>query len=338
MKPFHLILSGLLTAALYADVKTEEKNLMKFEGMMGRFVGMFGGKAAREGQVNTVAVRGNRKMTANDMTGQIIDLDEEKVYELDMRGKSYRVVTFAELRQRMQEAQERMSKMPREGGEQPAARQQGEPQMEIDVSAKESGQKKNINGFDCREVVMTVTARQKGKTLEEGGGMVMTSNLWLGPKIAAMKEIEEFDRRYAEKMAGVFGIGAEQMAMALAMYPAMKEMMGKLQAENVNMDGTAILTVMTMESVRNPAQAGQEQSQQQPKAESGADVTSVRGLGGLIGRRMARRKAEGDTSAPSQGGTPNRSVIMSTTHELVKVSTQLGPADLGIPAGFREKK
>ena len=49
--------------------------------------------------------------------------------------------------------------------------------------------------------MMTVTVREKGKTLEESGGMVLTSDMWLAPKIAAMKEVAEFDaptrRRYA---------------------------------------------------------------------------------------------------------------------------------------------
>jgi hypothetical protein len=336
-----LAIVAALASVSWADVKTEEKSLMKFEGMIGRFAGMFGGKAAREGLINTVAVRGDRKMTVNDQTGQIVDLAEEKIYELDMRDKSYKVATFAEMRRRMEEARERMRKAPREGGQPSPSGQPGEPQMEIDFSLKESGQKKNINGYDCREVVMTITARQKGKTLEEGGGMVMTSHTWLAPKIAAMKEITDFDLRYAQKMAGIFGVGgAEQMGAMLAMYPAMKEMMGRFQAENVNMDGTAILTVMTMESVASAQQAAQQQqAQQQPREAEGGGVTSVRGLGGLIGRRIAKRKAEGDASAPGQAATTGgRATIMTSTHELIKVSTALGPGDVSIPAGFREKK
>ena len=38
--------------------------------MLGRMVNMFGGKAAREGVTSTVAVKGDRKATMNDATGQ----------------------------------------------------------------------------------------------------------------------------------------------------------------------------------------------------------------------------------------------------------------------------
>ena len=205
--------------------------------------------------------------------------------------------------------------------------------MEIDFSLKESGQTRTINGFDCREVVMTVTAREKGKTLEQGGGMVMTSNIWLGPKIAAMKEIAEFDQRYQKALQGPLGIeagGAEQMAAALAMYPAMKDMIGKMQMEQVNMDGTPVLTVATMEMVRNPEQIAQEQ--EEPKEEK-PNITSLGGLGGFLGK-----KALGKKQQPAQAQPANRASVMTVNHELLRVSSEVAPSDLTVPAGFKEKK
>jgi hypothetical protein len=61
-----------------ADVKTRDRTQAKFEGMLGRMVGMFGGKAAREGVVTTVAVKGDRKAELSDAFGRIVDLEEEK--------------------------------------------------------------------------------------------------------------------------------------------------------------------------------------------------------------------------------------------------------------------
>ena len=198
----------------------------------------------------------------------------------------------------MQEAQEKAAEAVKGDESKPQA---GEKEMEIDFSLKESGQKKNINGFDCREVVLVVTAREKGKTLEQGGGMVMTSNIWLGPKVPAMKEVEDFDQRYQKALQGPLGVGAgavEQMAAALAMYPAMKDMIGKMQMEQVNMDGTPILTVMTMETVRSQEQVSQEQ---QETKEEKADVTSLGGLGGFLGK-----KAFGKKQQPAEGQPANR--------------------------------
>ena len=55
------VASGLTAGSASADVKTREKGQVKFEGMLGRMVGMFGGKAAKEGIVTTNAVKGDRK-------------------------------------------------------------------------------------------------------------------------------------------------------------------------------------------------------------------------------------------------------------------------------------
>src|SRR3982751_3824595 len=85
-------------AALRADVRTDEKSKVEFAGMLGRMFNLFGGKSAREGVASMVAVRGERKATLNDTTGQIIDLTEEKIYDLDLKKKTYKVTTFAELR------------------------------------------------------------------------------------------------------------------------------------------------------------------------------------------------------------------------------------------------
>src|SRR3954466_1002620 len=72
----------LTVVSVRADVKKEEKTLVTFTGMLGRMANMFGGKGAKEGVVSSVAVSGDRKMTANDTRGEIIDLREQKVYDL----------------------------------------------------------------------------------------------------------------------------------------------------------------------------------------------------------------------------------------------------------------
>ena len=123
-------------------MKKEERNQVSFSGMLGRMFNFFGGKSAKEGVVSTVAVSGDRKMTTTgENTGQIVDLSEEKIYDLDLRRKTYKVTTFEELRQQMREAEakarENASRQPKE--EQP--QNQGK-EMEIDFDIKNTGQTK----------------------------------------------------------------------------------------------------------------------------------------------------------------------------------------------------
>ena len=336
-----LLTITLLSLASYtvrADVRSDEKTHVEFAGMLGHFVSMFGGKAAHEGVTSTVAVKGNRMARMNEVTGQIVDLAEEKVYDLDLKKKSYRVTTFDELRRRMEEAKKKAEEDARkaEGPGSKDGRTESAPpenNVEVDVNVKNTGEKKTINGFDTRQSVMTITVREKGKTLEQGGGLVMTADMWLAPKIAAMKEITDFQVRYAQKLYGpmVVGASAEQMAAAMALYPMMKQAMARMTVEGPKLDGTPIVTTITMDSVKSAEQVAAEAK----KAESESKPNVSGGVGGLIGgfgKKMAAKKMGGDEAAKP------RTTFMTGTTEVLKVVTDVAAADVAVPAGFKENR
>ena len=320
------ILAACLTVTLQADVKMEEKSQVKFAGMLGKMMGLLGGKAMKEGIVSTVSIKGDRQMTVTSETAQIVDLNEEKLYDLDLKKKTYTVTTFAELRRRLQEAADKAEKDAQKARE----KDKNAKEMEIDFKVNETGQKKTISGFDCREVVMTITVREKGKTLEEAGGLVLTANNWLTSGAPAAKEAMDFNKRYAEKLAGVGPAGsAEAMAQAMTMYPGLKDAMVKMQAENVNMDGTPIQTIMTMESVPSKEMAQQQQKREKDESESS-------GGGGLLGgfaKRLGKKKSDDQPAAGSE--KPN--AFMTMNHDILSISTGVAPEDVSIPAGFKQK-
>src|SRR5215218_2354631 len=84
------------SSTLLADVRSDQRVKFQLGGAMGKLVNMFGGKGAREGVTSMVAVKANRKAMMGDTTGQIVDLTEEKVYDLDVKAKTYKVTTFAQ--------------------------------------------------------------------------------------------------------------------------------------------------------------------------------------------------------------------------------------------------
>ncbi len=326
-----IVLAMLAVAALSADVKTQQKSQVKFAGTLGSVVNFFGGKAAREGVTETVIVAGNRKATIKEDNAQIIDLAEEKVYDVDLKGKSYKVTTFDEIRRKMQEAQDRARK-DQERTEQRQA-EKPEKEMQVDLDVKETGQRKTINGFDCRQFITTVTVHEKGKSVQESGGLLMTADSWLAPRIPGMQEIIDFDMRYMQKITGINPAGAaEQMAAALAMYPGLKDAMARMQASNVKMDGTPIQTTTTVDAAKSAEQAAQEKDQKakedQPSASGG-----VGGMLGGLGKRLARKKED----QPSGDKDPSRATIMTINHEVLSVSTSVDPSQLAIPAGFKQK-
>jgi hypothetical protein len=325
------VVAGVYIAAMagvtvVAEVKTEEKTHVKFEGMLGRMVNMFGGKGAREGMVSRVAVKGDRKMIAGDRYGQLIDLAEEKIYDIDFEKKSYKVTTFEEMRRRFREAEEQAKKREGEraekGDDQPS---QSGKEYEIDVDVKETGEKKALSGHDTRQVITTVTVREKGKTLEQSGGMVLSMDSWLAPTIASMKEMQDFHLRYAQKLqaGAATGASAEQMAAAMAMYPMLKEALTRVNKEGAKLDGTPIATTLTVQAVKSAEQAA--------AAENEEESSGGGGLGGMLARKMMKKK-KADPDTPK-----DRATVMTTTHEVLSVSTSVAPGDVAVPADFKDK-
>lgn len=312
-------LVALAAAPVFAEVKTRDKTTLKFEG---RLLNFFLGKAAKEGIESKVAVKGNRKAMINDRTGTIIDLAEEKVYELDIKKKTYTVTTFEELRRRMREAAEKAEKeSQKEDPGQAQEQQKPTKEYEVDFDVKETGQKKQIAGYDTHEAIATVTVREKGKTLEDGGGMVMTSDMWLGPKIPALNELVDFDVKYAKALQGpeAFTMSAEQMAALLKMFPLFGKASDRLQKEGGKLAGTPLETTLTVESVRSKQDL--EAAQKQGSGGSGG------GIGGLLAKKVMKQE-------PPKA----RSTFMTTHDEKLEIATSVPAEDVAIPADFKEKK
>lgn len=331
-----VVLLASSTSIVSADVRTDQRTRFQLGGAIGKLVNMFGGKGARDGVTSIVAVKGNRKATMSDSTGQIIDLSEEKIYDLDIKKKTYKVTTFAELRAQMEkaqrEAEQAAREMPQDAPGEPAKPAQQDPnqkEVEVDFDMKNTGATKNINGFDTRQTVVTITVREKGKTLDQSGGMVMTTDLWLAPNAPSTKDLAEFDLRYAQKLYGpmVTGASAQDMAMAMAMYPHIKPALDKMRAEGGKVEGTAILTEMRMETVPPGTANTTAAAPPEPEQKKGR-------FGGLVGG--LKKMAEGNQNSGT--AKPQRSIIMTTSVEMLKLTTDVTADAVAIPAGFKETR
>jgi hypothetical protein len=177
-----------------------------------------------------------------------------------------------------------------------------------------------VAGYDARQVIMTATVREKGKTLEQAGGLVMTADSWLGPDIAALRELSEFDMRYYTKLYGAtsMGLAAEQAAMLMALYPAVKDATERMRKEGDKLKGTPLSTTTTFEAVKSTAMVEEEKKQ----SSSGGG-----GLSGMLARKMMKKEDAGP-----------RATIFTIQHEFQEVSTSASAADVQIPGDFKEKK
>lgn len=317
-----LTIAALASSTMVADVKTQQRSSMKMEGFLG---GIFARMAGLGGdRLSTLAVKGNRMAQMDPNNGSIVDLGEQKMYLLNIKNKEYQVLTFAELREQMEKAQKALQEQTKNMSQQDRdALNEAKQQVEYDVEAKETGQRKSVAGHDAREVVVTVTVHERGKTVEESGGYVLTSDQWLA-EVPALGELMDFNQRFFKAVfEGTFtGADLRQSGMLGALIPAFTKANEKLYAEGKKFKGSAIATATTFESVRSNEQmraAGGGQQQQ----------SGGRGLGGALGRMMGAR---------SSGPTTQRSKLMTLNNEFTSIENSVSAAEIAIPPGFKEKK
>ena len=304
--------------ALLADVKTQQRTTMKFEGFFGGMLSRMAGGS--DGTTSTISVKGDRMARFDQNNGQIVDLAEERIYTVDLRRKEYTTMTFAELRKQLEEAQAQLAKQQQQMD--PAAAQKAKEAanaLEFDVDVRETGQRKAIAGSDTREVVLTLTMRAKGQTLEEGGGMVATSTLWLAPRVPALDELTAFNMRFAKALFGssVGLMSAQQLNALSALLPGIAAVMTRMSEETTKLEGTALSTTLLIEGVKSAAEMS---AAKQPPSGGG-------GLGGMLAGRIMR----------GRGQTQARSTVMTSTSETLSVAPTVADTDVALPAGFRQR-
>jgi mevalonate kinase len=288
---------------------------MSFEGMLGAIMNRMSGGA--NGVTSTISVKGSRMARMNESNGQIVDLAEEKIYSVDVRRKEYTVMTFAEMREQLEKLKADMAKQSEKmDPEAKAALQEAGRQLEFDVDVKETGQQKAIAGHNAREFVVAITMREQGRKLEESGGLVMTSNVWMAPRIEALDEMHAFNLKFVKAVYGdaLGSLNPQQMGALSAMLPGVASLMQQMQNELKKLQGTAVSSVTVVESVKSAEQM------KAAAAQSGGG-----GIGGMIARRMAR------------GQSQQRSKLMTTTNDILSVGATVAAEDVAIPATFKLK-
>jgi hypothetical protein len=322
-----------LPSVLHAGVKREERMQVQFTGIVGGLMSRFGGKAAKEGLVNTVAVAGDRRLTLNEESGELVDLAEEKVYSLNVKDRTYEVATFAEIKQKFEEAREKAQKEAEKAAKEQAKQTKQEPpkegevpELEFDVRTSRTGEKRTIAGHEAAQTIMRISVYPKGSNMMQSGGLGIVNEAWLAPEVPELKEIADFELRYAKKMAEVFGFdpgrmkaSAEQMAQMMAAHPGLVQAFQKMREEGAKLEGTPLATILSVNLIRSADQVA--------KAEK--SDSEISGVSGFLAKKLMK-KAAGDPTNPKQA-------LMTTTIETLKIATDVTPADVALPAGYRPK-
>ena len=282
-------------------------------GMM-KVAGMFS-KQAREPMVTAVAVKGDRMVQTGVHQAKIIDLEKETITDLNFDKKQYSVMTFDQMKQAMAQASQQMK------GNNPNA-----ADMNFKVSTKDTGQKRQIAGFDTHEVVLTVDMVATDPQSGQSGGMQVVSDMWLAPKVAGYDEITNFYKRMVQKLnwapsaLGGLGNRADLAKGFAAMYQEGSKLDGMPVFETVRMGGQG-------QAAGTPPPSTPPPQQSEPRAEE-----QQTGLGRLLGGLGRKKSTEQEQSAGDASGA-----LMEMTMEISAFSNNtLDAAKFEIPAGFKQ--
>ena len=225
-----------------------------------------------------------------DTTGRIVDLSEEKVYELDLKKKTYTVTTFDELRRQLREAREKAQReAPKEGKsaeQEPEQERKTAKEIEVDFDVKETGQKKSIAGYDAREVVDDHHGPRKGQ--DARGGRRHGGDLRHVAR-AGDSGAEGAGRVRAALLEGDRARGGRRCRPSRWRRSwrctrwSSRAIGSAEDARRTKLEGTPLATTTTFEAVKSKEQAGAGEQRARPAAA---------GLGGMLARKMMKKDAD----------------------------------------------
>jgi hypothetical protein len=215
----------------------------------------------------TRMVHGNQMAVVSKDSTEITDLDKEMIIHIDNVHRTYTVTTFAQMRQafadmpkQMEQAQAQMKQ-----AQAPAQQPKSNIQTSFDVSAKNTGVTKEVNGLTAQEQLITMQMHMTDPDASPTNGVnsmtyVITTDAWIAPDPPEVKEIQDFDLRFGQKlMAGVdmSAFKAQMaemsqmghnsgMAQLFGAKPGSAEAMAQMQKEIAKLKGTRVMEVTRM--------------------------------------------------------------------------------------------
>lgn len=334
-------------------------------GSMLKMASTFGGKSAKEPIVSTVLIKGDRMAHITKDSVQIIDTNAETITQIYVEEKSYSVMTFAEMKQLMEEMRKRMEEAMKEKDKDKEKKTEMPP-MDFKVDIKETGQHRVISGLDARQVLMKLELDMKAPPKEGEppmmGAMKFDIDMWKSEAVPGAEEIQAFYRRMAAKMDWVPGQSGAMMNR-----PGMSEGMKKMMQESAKLKGMSLLQVSRIYGAGLPAMPGmpdmgdvgaavataaEREAANQARYEAtraasqgmgrmGGITGSAAGaaVGGMLGGFGKKKKEPPPQQAKAQQppAPAGDSVLMETTTEMSDFSSASVPASkFDIPAGYQK--
>ncbi|MET0499532.1 MAG: hypothetical protein ABW106_14815 [Steroidobacteraceae bacterium] len=335
-------IAGVLATA-HADVTTQERISVSGGGLM---------KMANMNGTTTTIISGNRARTESDLqfesgmmrtlargigqSVEIVQLDADKLIELNVKKKTYTQTTFTERRAELQKHMEEMQK-----GQ--AAQQQsssGVDEEQCEWSEPKSnviknGEKATIGGFPAERVVITATQSCKDKKTGEVCDFGLTLDQWYSPGLEASSETLAYQRAYAEKLGLTAASSRDFSERAQAMFGRYDGIWKKVATKMADQKGYPVKSSFALGIGGAQCQSAQNA---QNAANSSGGIPGLGAIGGALGGMFGKKKeaAPPPPTTPAAATPDGLMQMMTVTTELVSINRgSVSPQTFEVPSDYK---
>ena len=272
--------------------------------------------------MSTVLLKGNRMATLGKENTTIVDLDQETITEIDLKKKTYSVLTFAQMRQAMDEAMARA-----QAQQQKREKQKGAPQGNVDakfnVSAKATGKTKDVQGLSAKEMVVTMELEGTDKDTGNSGSMMVIEDAWMS-NVRGYEQVKAFRQKMAQKMAREFQPELSRMAMS---DPRMMQGLSEAAKEMSKVSGVPVETVVKMGTGITVDSTDSNSQKQGPSVRDA--ITS--------GLPFGRKKKDPPPEQKQDEKQSGSALLLEMTTEMTSFSSSaVDGSKFDVPAGFKQ--
>lgn len=262
---------------------------------------------------------------------EIIRVDKELFWDINVKDKKYTEKTFAEVKAEMEKA---LADAQKEKDENLKKHPEDTVQFKMDVKVEKTGKTQQIIGYTAHETVVTVNAYGEDKESGEKGTFTIVFDLWVAKDVPGMEAMTAFDQAYAQKF-GLSGQGQDAVNSALISYGIDPEEMYDKMGD---LEGMPLMTVVTT-SASGSATASAEgkddkaKEEQVESSDNEESSTAAKALGGLFGK-----KKDKDKDKAKKGDSSETPYLFKFTSTVTEVSTSaIAASEFEVPAGFKKQ-
>ncbi|MFL6600324.1 MAG: hypothetical protein ACJ8R9_03255 [Steroidobacteraceae bacterium] len=279
-------------------------------------------------------------------SADIVRLDQDKIYHLNINKKEYTETTFEQMREQLKKMSDQMASADEK--KQPAAIDESKCEwLPPTAEVKKSGEKAQFAGYDSERV--TITASQPCKDKETGSvcEVALVLDEWLSTAFTESAEAQKYYKAYAAKMGLDPANSQDVTQRAQALFSRYKGIWTEIASKMQGVKGYPVKTSFTLalggQQCKN---SNAQQAQSNTDSDNSGSPSALAGaVAGKLGGLFHKKKEAADTPAAQPAATttpaavpPGDVGLMTVSSQLVSVSTNGAGADaFTVPADFKKQ-